>query len=229
MRAQEAFKAASRRRYLGAAAGAVAVLILAMLFAPDEDEVRRRFDLTGAEGPLRIMPDLSIEPGRDSRIQLPRYYRRNPPPPTYQVEPELPRTRAEDATLPLTQPAAPEPSPDPTLDPDLDPVSLVEMNLPQMTNPDFVLEHWVLPLYPAGAGEEQRRQPVILVWANFFVDEAGQVTAAMIESSEGGPVFDEVVLRAVRQWRFRVTAPEGRARAGFWWRVPFRFKSPYGA
>ncbi len=228
MRAHLRFKAGGRRRLLGAAAVALALLALLVWLGPDQESVRRRFEFTGAEGPLRIMPELSIEEGHDARRQLPRYYRQNPPPPSYEVEPE-PLEKEAEIHVPIRreEPVRESETVDPTQDPDLDEVSLVEMNLPRMTNPDFVLEHWVLPRYPAGATEQQRRLPVITVEAALYVDEEGQVTATMIVSSEGGPVFDEVVLRAIRQWRFRVVAPTGRAEQGFWYRVPFRFKSPY--
>jgi TonB family protein len=101
------------------------------------------------------------------------------------------------------------------------------MQMPQQTNPWFVLIRMVRPEYPSQATEEQRRTPVIIVEVAFFVNEEGKVTASYILSSTGGEVFNVVVLKAVNQWVYKPVYRDGQAPQGFWNRLTIRFKSPY--
>ena len=111
--------------------------------------------------------------------------------------------------------------------PDLKKVNLVEFSLPQQTNPDFVLIRMIRPQYPANASEAQRRMPVINVEAAIYIEVTGQVTASMILSSNGGPVFDEVVLQAVNQWLYRPIIKNGQPPQARWQTLTWRFWSPY--
>jgi TonB family protein len=226
---QELFKAKGRKRLAWATVLTGLVLGLLALLGPSREDVKRRFELhPGAEGPLEIMPEISIEKGQDPAYQLPRYFRKTPPPPHYEVEPENPY--AEEVAPP--RPLEPENLSaqeivDPATDPDLDQVDLVEFQLPQQTNPWFVLIRMIRPQYPINATERQRRTPVIEVEVAIYINEKGQVTASMILASEGGPVFNEVVLKAVNQWLYKPITRNGRGPEGRWQTIIWRFKSPY--
>ncbi len=206
------------------------LLVLLVLFGPEREEVKRRFEFPGAEGPLKIMPEISITPGEDRLEQLPQYFRQTPPPPAVEVQPEEVDPRAVE-TVPRRDRPQPQVDTETDLaveaDPDLEQVNLVEFSLPQQTNPDFVLIKMVRPTYPGNATEEQRRTLVINVEVAIYIEVTGQVTASMILSSDGGPTFDEVVLRAVNQWLYRPIIKDGKPPQARWQTLTWRFWSPY--
>lgn len=223
------FKSKTRKRLIWSSVAAIIALTLMILLGPSRDVIKKRFEFSGAEGPLQIMPELSIEEGDADRHQDPKFFRDNPPPPNIEVIPEE------------TTPEAPEEVPrirenvelesdtyaDAISDPDLDIVDQVEMNLPQQTNPWFVLIRMVRPQYPSSATEAERRTPIIVVEVAFFVSEEGNVTASYILNSTGSRAFNEVVLKAVDQWLYKPVWYDGRPPRGFWNRLTIRFKSPY--
>ena len=200
-----------------------------MILGPKREEVKDRFEFPGAEGPLKIMPEISITPGEDAIEQMPRYFRETPPPPAVEIQPDEPDPEAIEAMPFLDEPQPPsETESDVAVaDPDLEQVNLVEFSLPQQTNPDFVLIRMIRPHYPSQASEEQRRTPLINVEAAIYIAESGEVTASMILSSNGGPVFDEVVLKAVNQWLYKPIIKDGRPPEGRWQTLTWRFWSPY--
>ncbi len=220
-------RAAGRRLALGALAGLVLLVLIALL-GPDREAVRRHFEFVpGAAGPLHVMPELSIDRGRDPRHQEPEQFRNLwRPPPEQAVVPD------ETAGRPVAPPQpvpAPAPQPDAAIaaDPDLSLADVVEMRLPQQTSRCFVLERMVRPEYPLGADAEARRRPLVTVEAAFYVNELGRVTASYVIQSTGGPLFDAVVLKAVNGWLFRPVADPTCPPLGFWIRLPVLFHSPY--
>jgi TonB family protein len=227
--AQEEFKGQGRRRLAWSTLAALVGLLMLALIGPSRESIRQRFEFSGAEGPLRLMPELSIEKGEAARYQDPEYFKQNPPPPNVEVVPDNPVDIAEQEK-PLPRDGPPVESDeyaDALADPDLNVLNAVEMNLPQQTNPWFVLLSMVRPQYPSGATETERRIPVIVVEVAFYVNEEGKVTHSYILSSTGGQTFNEVVLRAVNQWLYKPISKDGRAPEGFWNRLTIRFRSPY--
>lgn len=226
--ANERFKRETARRLAWGTGAAVVLLIVIALLGPSRDAVRRRFEpVSGAEGPLRVMPELSIDPGRDPRHQEPARFRNlwRPPPEQQLVAPE---PAGEPAPPPQPLPS-PRPLTDAQIaaDADLNLADAVEMRLPRQTSPCFVLERLVRPEYPADAGEIARRLPLVVVEVAFYVDETGVVSASYILNSTGGPAFDAVVLKAVAQWRYRPLRKPECPPLGFWIRLPVTFRSPY--
>jgi TonB family protein len=217
-----------RRRLAGGAVAGVVLLILIALFGPDRDEVRRHFEfIPGAAGPLRVMPELSIDQGRDPRHQEPEQFRnlwRPPPEQTFVPNETAGRPVAPPQPIPV-----PQPQPDAAIvaDPDLSLADAVEMRLPQQTSRCFVLERMVRPEYPLGADAQARRLPVVTVEAAFYVNEMGIVAGSYVIQSTGGPLFDTVVLKAVNAWVFRPVADPTCPPLGFWIRLPVLFHSPY--
>jgi TonB family protein len=179
----------------------------------------------GAYGPLRVERELSIEDGNDARNQLASRAREEPhPPPAHEPLPAA----AIGELVPL-QPPARGPFTDAREgeDPDLDLTDAVEMHMPAQLNPCFVLERLVRPEYPLEADAQARCLGQITVEAAFYVDESGLVTGAYVLRSSGLPLFDNVVLRAVSQWRFKPVSDPQCPPLGFWVRLPVLFRSPH--
>ncbi|MFH1842705.1 MAG: TonB family protein [bacterium] len=225
------FKDRTRQRMLYSTVVALLGLLALILFGPSRQDVKKRFEFSGAEGEMRIMPELSIDEGQDTQHQEEKFFQDNPPPPNVEVEPEETVDQADEFV--------PEPVESPVVesdvyadaesDPDLDVVDQIEMNLPQQTNPWFVLIRMVRPQYPSNATEADRRKPLVRVEVAFFVGEEGKVTASYIISSSGGPAFGEVVLKAVNEWLYKPVWHQGKPPQGFWNHIVIRFRSPYGS
>lgn len=78
-----------------------------------------------------------------------------------------------------------------------------------------------MPAYPDDA-RKQGIEAVVVV--KFVVDESGQVTD--VKLVKGHPLFDEVVLAAVRSWTFEPATLEGKpVRMARMVKIPFRLKS----
>jgi TonB family protein len=194
--------------------------------APEIHIVQREFR-PGLRGPLRIVPNLSIESGVDP------------------VQQEGARPGAEQPAQPAREegpvrqvglPVEPQAVAAPVVAGEgsgdgagtgMGPAGAVEMNTPAQMNPCFVLESVVRPEYPWGVDETLMRIPLIKVVAAFYVDVSGAVSASYILESEGGPRFDEAVLTAVRAWKFQPVADPECSPLGFWVRLPVSFRSPY--
>ncbi len=176
----------------------------------------------GAYGPLRVMPQLAIENGTDAREQRASRARSQPPVAPRQ-EPIPPAERGE--IVPPQSPARQTADASAASDADLGDVDAVEMHLPAQMNPCFVLDRLVRPEYPLEADAQARAQRAISVEAAFYVSETGAVTGAYILQSSGLPLFDDVVLRAVNQWRFKPVTDPACPGLGFWVRLPVIFRS----
>lgn len=226
---QQRFRRGGRRRYLAALAGALLALILFALFGPDRDDVKKRFEFSGAEGPVKVMELLSIDEGADPKHQeQQRKSQELPEPaPTYEVLPD------DDGPEPTPKETivAPEKENveiDPDADPDLDEMDTVEMRLPAQTNPWFRLVRMVRPRYPVDATPTDMATPMIVVEVAFFIAPTGKVSGAYIVSNTGSEAFGRVTLKAVEQWLYEPVegdvAPEG-----FWNRLTLRFRPPTAA
>jgi hypothetical protein len=220
------FRRGGRRRLIWATVIALVILVLLVIFGPGKNEIERRFEVSGEQGPLRIMPELSIDRGVDAHHQdeLRRTLELPIPAPEYEIEYDDP-----DATeiVPIKTEDSPELEKviDPTEDPELDVVDMVEMRLPSQSNPCFRLVQMVRPRYPAEATALERQQPVITVHVAFFVSLEGSVQGAYIMTNDGGPAFADVTLKAVEQWVYEPVECEF-APAGFWVNFPLEFTSP---
>ena len=225
---EEAFKNKRTMRFLSAGAIALLVLIVVALFGPSREEVKRRFEIYGAEGPLEIMPDISIDDGSDAISQLPAAFRQ-PPPPVVDVEPIDPTANPVEFVPPQReQPSESTPVETTDIETADTGVAQAELILPQQSNPDFIILNMPRPLYPLTASTREQRLPIVRVDVAIFVDANGQVTASMITASEGGPPFTEAVLAAMVQWEFEWSRNAVPA-VGRWMEMSWRFKSPYAA
>jgi hypothetical protein len=228
---QTAFKARQTSRFAAAATVAVLVLLLLVWLGPEREEIKRRFEIYGAEGPLRIMPEISIDDGADTHHQLPVAYRDLPPPPPLEV---LPEDSDPEAAIEVPAPRETEEvlvedaDTDSEADPDLAQVDQVQLSLPRQSSSDFIITKMVRPLYPLSASEVERRTAVIQVNVAIFVDSSGLVTASMIMGNNGSARFGQVVLKAVNQWEFQWLTEDAVRQLGRWIEMSWRFKSPYG-
>jgi TonB family protein len=103
----------------------------------------------------------------------------------------------------------------------VDPVDRVQMSRPAQRSLQFVLLHSVSPEYPDGVSPGLRRREVV-VRVNLFVDEQGRVAHAYVDRNNGGPLFEDAVLVAVRQWIYRPLEIDGKPQ-GFWDHIYFVF------
>ncbi len=216
-----------RRRLLWAFVISLAALAAFILLGPNIDSVRKQFEYYGAPGEIHIMPNISIENGQDPVRQIPKNLRTPPPPALMEMEPEELSDNALDHV--------PEKSPDPTNisitdisqpnpDAEVESRELVEMTLPQQSNPDFYLIYSVIPQYPLDASEDERHLPLIFVVVNLFVNPEGKVTDTLIQSTNGSNAYANEVVKSVLQWEFGWRVPR---ETGGWITTRFNFKSPY--
>lgn len=216
-----------RGRWFVAVAASLIALAAIIIFGPDEETIKERFEYYGTPDEIQIMSEISIEDGQDSSQQLPKSLQLPSPPSQIEFEKEEPD---EDGTEPMPEKSPIEPNEIEIEFPDTQDVSdssedyQVEMALPMQSNPDFFIDHIVLPEYPIDASTLERRTPVIVVKIGLFVAKDGTVSDAMILSSTGSTVFEDAALIAVKQWQFSWRIDPG---AGRWLQFPFNFKSPY--
>lgn len=226
--AQDAFRRRGGRRLLWSAAAALLLLGLLIVLGPDHRDVERRFRFYGAPGVLRIMPEISIEDGKDRVHQLPKSLQVPPPPAAIEI---LKEDVDPHGTVPVPKETddrnvqdQDEVQPDP--DAERADRAQVELSLPSQTNPDWYILHMVRPEYPLDAPEAERRQPLIFVNVAIFVGPSGDVAERMVQATNGSRVFAEEVLAALVDWKFgwRVNPGYGR-----WIEMTWNFHSPYFA
>lgn len=212
------------RRYAGAVVGALIVLALLVLFGPDRERIRKRWEFTGAPGPLKILPQISIDDGQDPAHQDAARLSElaAPPVPEYVVEPD----ERGERPVPVVAPPAP-PSPQVSVEAEPDDLSdTVELNLPTPTNPCFHLLRQVYPRYPADASPADRLAPVLTVKVAFFVGASGAVQGSYVLESDASPTFAAVVLKAVDRWLYDPDFAACADPAGFWNILTVTFRNP---
>lgn len=233
----EAERARTGRRLLWALPVALAFIGILAWLGPDAEEIERKFTPYGDLGPLRLLPEISIDDAEDKMHQ--RAAMEASPPqaaPEYQIEPEQRSERAEEVA-PISDEVQPEvphtgvsesdqPLTDAIMAADGD--ATVDMDLPSQTvDSDFIITRLVRPLYPARATEADRARPVITVTAGFYLDSTGEVQALIIQSNDGGPEFATVARQAMEQWEFQPRLRDGVPPAPRWLLVTWRFRSPF--
>ncbi len=225
----ERFRNNDRRRYAAAILACLVLLLLYVFFGPDADDIRKRFEFSGAEGPIQLMPELSIDQGDDPKHQDRQKQLEVPPQPApnYEVvEPD------EDGPVETPEAVESEYDADHVFDPESDAevelVDQVEMTLPTQTNPWFRLVQMVRPRYPADVTDMDRNLEIITVVVAFYVDTDGSIQGSYIISNDGSQGFAQVALKAVNQWRYEPVGGEV-APEGFWNRLTLYFRQPTAA
>ena len=233
---REAERARVGKRLLWALPVELLILGLLVVFGPSAADIDRKFTPYGNEGPLRIMPEISIEDGVDPvRRQARRDAAAPPPAPEYEVIPDRSRPDARDLVPEARDQAQasdrgqPSDAPqdaqlaDPT-EGDAD----IDMLMPsQHADSDFIIRKLVRPVYPAWATAEERMRPLITVEAAFYLNERAEIIAVMVQRNEGGPAFAEVVRAAMEQWEFAPRLRDGVPPRPRWLVVIWRFRSPF--
>lgn len=227
-RAQAEFHSGGRKRLLGALVLALIALAALIIFGPEEDAVKARFEYYGApDDEMRIMDEISIDDGRDRTEKIPQSLRIPPPPARLEIEDDRPDP---DGTDIIEEQKEADPNridvneKNPLADAEESERYQVEMSLPMQTSRDFFFLKKVLPEYPLRASERERRTPVIVVMVECFVNAEGDITAVVIKGSNGSEIFEEACVAAVEQWKLGWRVPPG---VGRWLTFPINFRSPY--
>lgn len=226
-RAQGDFRRGARKRILWASVTAIVIVLLVILLGPKYDPREDILANYGAPGELVIMPQVSITEGQDRTHQLPKSLQAPPPPARMEIEKE---ETSPEGTIPVPQETEAPPNqtitPVTNLNPDAEISSknLVELTMPQQSNPDLFIIHQVNPEYPLDATEQERRTPTIHVLVAVFVSPSGDVTEAMIVANTGSRLYADEVLDKVKLWKFGWRVDPG---AGRWIQLPYNFNSPY--
>lgn len=214
---------------LGVAAGVGFVaVVVGTLLGPSTETVQRWIldEHIGAEGPTEILPKIDIIPDEAEVKQDPLEHMSSatqglqveeelskPIPDAEKSRPESAEQVGRSGYAPLNLLDSTRPSPTPASE------TRPELHTRSLTSDDFVLEFYVEPSYPEGAGGSARTR-IIVVEAGLYIEPSGLVSHAVIHASNGGRLFDEAVLDAIRQWRFRPIVDEPES---FWSHVTFRF------
>lgn len=222
---QEAVRLNSRKRMIWATIIAVSLTLLFVLLGPSRDSIKRKFEFSGKEGPLKIMPELSIDDGQ-SNLHQDKQKTPSQLPTAPEYEAEDPNAMKAELPPPLPPNALSEVVDEINPDPDLDVTDAVEMLLPSQTNPWFRLIRMVRPRYPAEATQEDLDSGIVTVEVAFFVSPTGNVTGSYIISCSGSNAFREITLKAVEQWLYEPILADGKAPDGFWNRLSINFRSP---
>jgi hypothetical protein len=209
--------------------GALAVLGLLFLLGPDAEDVERKFTVYGKEGPLRIMPEIAVDDGRDEIEQQLQPRAASPPgAPEYEILPEDPPPRESETPISDTEQNEEAEIPE-------DAVwaasgrsdRLADLMMPsQHADSDFIIRKLVRPLYPPDASAEDQQRPLLVVEGAFFLDEKADIVAVLIQSNEGGPPFAQAVRSAMELWEFEPRWRDGKPPSPRWLLVTWRFRSP---
>lgn len=229
-------RAQTGRRLLWALPVALVLLVVVTLLGPSAEEVERKLTIYGTEGPLRLMPEIVIEDGRDAvEARAWREQARPPAAPHYEVEPIDPDPRATEPVPPERQVIEPTPQTATARD-QADQESLVDLGIgdaaadlhmpAQQVDADFIIRKLVRPLYPVRASAEDRLKPVVEVEGAFYVNERAEIVAVMIQRNEGGPEFADAARLAMEQWEFEARWRDGKPPRPRWLVTTWRFRSP---
>jgi TonB family protein len=216
-----------RRLAIAAGVGALA-LVVATLLGPSPETVQRWIldRHIGAEGPTEILPNLDVIPDDMSVSQQRLEHmssateglqveeeRAKPVPDAEKKVPQSAENIGQTGHAPLKLLSSERYSTSESFE------ESQEMHAPTQTSEDFVLEHYVEPRYPESASASAQAR-IVEVQVGMYVDPTGAIVESYIVSSDGGKLFDDAVLSAVRLWRYRpiVENPEG-----FWSQIAYRF------
>lgn len=236
--ASEAERRTTGRRLLWAVPVALLVLVAIIYFGPSAEEVDRKFTPYGDDGPLRLMPEISVDDGQDVRHQQARRDVSPPPPaPDYEVEPRQVSEQAPEVFPESSEREAPVVDDGTSQEAPVDAVAsdqsvgdaAVDMRLPsQQVDSEFIIRRMMRPIYPLDATAADRAQPVITVTAAWFVQQTGDVSAIMIQGNTGSGAFAVAARQAMEQWLFEPRPrPDGLLPAARWLVVEWNFRSPF--
>ena len=204
-------------------------LIVGALLGPTPEQVDEFFRTTGREGPTLVLQEIDIIPDNDPVSTPPRDTMAGATQ-GVQVPVEALQKPKEDATEPTpsqqvrgvvdpSQHATDIPMPGRSLAKDQR--DQIEQHRASQQSLDFILQKFVRPDYPSGAGQVDRTRTIV-VWVAMYVNELGKVEHAYIERSDGGPLFEQAVLEAVLQWEYRPLVVDNQPQ-GFWDRQQVQF------
>jgi TonB family protein len=220
------------KRILAAVGMSVLVVVLVVIFGPRRNPDGEWFQRTGVAGPMVIVDNIEVVP--DAPIdELSQEEQKQLAATTQGVQPVLTdRVLAENPNpLPLEQETGRFDPNDTSVDRDGssnsrrdDPASRVRRSRSVQQSMQFVLLESVNPKYPTEAGPRLRQREVVVMVA-MYVDESGHVRDAYVQKNNGGSLFAESVLTAVRKWVYKPLVINGEP-SDFWDQIRFIFTTP---
>ncbi len=217
------------QRLMAAVAAVVLGLILVVLFGPQGDPEGEWYRRTGIEGPLEILDNIEVIP--DTPIdEVSQEEFRQLAATTQGVDPQLTeRILAENPDpRPLDQETGRGIPQDSRINRDGtshsrqdDPQAQVRRSRAAQQSMQFVLLQSVNPTYPLQASASLRQRRIVVSVA-MYVDESGHVAEAYLRGNNGGNLFAEAVLEAVRKWVYKPLLIDGMP-SGFWDQINFVF------
>lgn len=199
----------------------VALFLLAtLLFTFERTRVADRIFSVGYEGPMRLLPEITILDDRGAEAKIFAEERRamtsreveiiteDEPDPKGPEPPLLTETRPEVDELPLDEFTGP------------DPVRSYASHAPVPLREDYVILRMFKPEYPSDAIERGLEGYVLV---EVHVNERGLVEDAWVRKARGAESFEIASLTAVRQFEFRPIRERGEPIA-FWISFLVRFE-----
>lgn len=203
----------------------VAMLLLVfILFTLERLQVVDRFFNVGYEGPMQLLPEITIlddtgeeaevfaEERRDMIAREVEIYTEEEEPEIEDDEPQLP----SEATEPTDEPVTDEFE-------GRDPIRTYPSHAPVPYREDYVILKMIKPVYPPEAIELGLEGYVLV---EVFINEQGTVQEAWVRKVKGIDAFETATVEAVRQFVFKPVRDRG-APASFWVSFLVRFELDY--
>jgi len=210
------------KRLLMLVPAAVAILLL-LSFTADKTRVADRIFSVGYEGPMRLMPDITIidNKGLESELFSEEKHRMT----LQEVEIFSENEEKVEEENPVTS-TAPEKKQEEEMIDEISGIDYLRTYASHTDVPyrqDFVILSMVEPEYPEDAF---RRRVEGYVLVEVYVDESGRVAEARVIRAQGLQSFENASLEAVRRFLFRPVVENGVPQP-FWisFLISFRLKT----
>lgn len=210
----------ARNKRLAALLPVSLIFIFIIMISFEEMQVVEKLYSVGYEGPMELIPEITIIDERGIESDVTAEERRALVAQNVEIESEL-QERSEDPlkeTSEVNENVPEELSFDEQPGPDLFRSYKAHSRVPYRE--DYVILRMIKPEYPPDALELGLEGYVV---TEVYVDEEGKVMDAYVRSAYGPGAFEESSLEAVKQFLFKPMLEDGEARP-FWISFLIRFK-----
>jgi TonB family protein len=210
-------KRAKRLLYIIPVAIAVITILLATL---EKSKVMDRIFMVGYEGPMKILPEITIIDDRGLEAEFLSEERRDMIVKDVEVYSEEEEESDDEEAISTT--ADKQEPEDPIYD-DVEGLDLIRTyatHAPVPYREDYVIRKMVTPEYPADALERGLEGYVLV---EVYVNDKGSVEGAWIRKVKGTQSFERATLEAVKQFEFKPITDRGNP-ISFWISFLIRFE-----